>query len=76
MMWMISIVGLGAVVLFGLFLLIMSFVAQGESLLMEISEDMTDDEIDAVPTENLKLYNEAMIKNIETIQRKNEQKGE
>ena len=76
MMWMISIVGLGAVVLFGLFLLIMSFVAQGESLLMEISEDMTDEEIDAVPTENLKLYNEAMIKNIETIQRKNKQKGE
>ena len=73
---MISIVGLGAVVLFGLFLLIMSFVAQGESLLMEISEDMTDEEIDAVPTENLKLYNEAMIKNIETIQRKNKQKGE
>jgi len=43
---------------------------------MEISEDMTDDEIDAVPTENLKLYNEAIIKNIETIQRRNEQKGE
>ena len=69
------IIGFGAVVLFGLFLLIMNFVSPGESLLMEISEDMTDDEIDAVPTENLKLYNEAMIKNIETIQRKNEQKG-
>ena len=66
------IIGFGVVVLFGIFLLIMSFVAQGESLLMEISEDMTDDEIDAVPTENLKLYNEAMIKNIETIQRRNE----
>ena len=70
------IIGFGVVVLFGLFLLIMNFVSPGESLLMEISEDMTDDEIDAVPTENLKLYNEAMIKNIETIQRKNEQKGE
>ena len=71
-MWIISIIGLGVMVLFGLFLLIMSFVAQGDSLLMEISEDMTDEEIDAVPTENLKLYNEAMIKNLETIQRRNE----
>ena len=69
------IIGFGVVVLFGLFLLIMNFVSPGESLLMEISEDMTDDEIDAVPTENLKLYNEAIIKNIETIQRKNEQKN-
>ena len=70
------IIGFGAVVLFGLFLLIMNFAVPGDSLLMEISEDMTDDEIDAVPTENLKLYNEAIIKNIETIQRRNEQKGE
>jgi len=69
------IIGFGAAALFGVFLLIMNFVAHGDSLLMEISEDMTDDEIDAVPTENLKLYNEAMIKNIETIQRKNEQKN-
>jgi len=72
MMWIISIIGLGVVVLFGVFLLIFNCVSPGDSLLMEISEDMTDEEIDAVPTENLKLYNEAMIKNLETIQRRNE----
>jgi len=66
------IIGFGVVVLFGIFLLIMNFVSPGDSLLMEMSEDMTDEEIDAVPTENLKLYNEAMIKNLETIQRRNE----
>ena len=69
------IIGFGAAVLFGVFLLIMNFVSPGDSLLMEMSEDMTDEEIDAVPTENLKLYNEAMIKNLETIQRRNEQKN-